>query len=973
MRRGISLKLLIIVSSLVISLVSFIFTIFIASTVYRHIRERESQLVSHELSRQVFDSMLQLMKKGWSRKDLEAFLLSTQRHDGAAPYKVSIFRSSVVERQFGRDPGDLPGDVVRRVLRTGAALEDNSGYLITSILPVKAEQDCLGCHSLASRGDVLGAVEVRQDIGIEISRANRSFLMLFLILSPLPLLMTFFLSRFITGRIHRSSQLLQAQVRNIAEVGDATGLIVEVPASGFIEIDDILKELQQLAEGIRKAAVDFALLRETDNYRTEYIQKLEDFASRLMTAEEELRESYTMSREIIENAPLGIVLVNEDGSVEYVNSAMVDLGGSKELQFKEVNLLELSSYREKGLDIAIRDVFNGTRFTSDEIEYSSFLGNETIVKKFTGIPFIENGKKRALLFVEDLTERKKAEKVLRQAKEDWENTFNSITDMITIHDRDYNILSANTAAVEILKLDLSGGNAPKCFECYHVGTIPPECPAGECLGAGCYSVSEIWEPHLNKFIEIRATPRLGEKKEITGMIHIGRDITERKKMEKELMHQALYDALTSLPNRALLFDRVKNLYEHRRREKDILFAVLFIDLDDFKKVNDSLGHLLGDELLVSTARRLSEIIRPGDTISRFGGDEFVMLLNSLGDPEPEVLLIVERIRKVLSSAFSLGGHEVFISASIGIALSGSAPENPEDLLRNADIAMYRAKDSGKAGFALFNDSMHAAVVDALTLESELRRAIQMDDLEVHFQPIFDIQSNSVAGFEALARWNHPSKGFIPPVKFIPIAESAGLIEELGLLVLGKACRLIKQINALYGGVQPLYVSVNLSVKQFNSELTRAVAAILDETGLASSCLRLEITEGTIMENIFSASSILHELRAMGLQVYLDDFGTGYSSLNYLHKFPVDALKIDPSFTKNIHTDRQSKEILKSILSLANNLEMKMIIEGVEDEDQLKSFRELNCRFIQGYLISKPLSAKDLFQYMRIKGIPTPSN
>ncbi len=393
-----------------------------------------------------------------------------------------------------------------------------------------------------------------------------------------------------------------------------------------------------------------------------------------------------------------------------------------------------------------------------------------------------------------------------------------------------------------------------------------------------------------------------------------------------------------------------------------MFAVLFIDLDNFKKINDSLGHMIGDELLLSVAQRLLEFTRPGDTTSRFGGDEFVILLDDLVNEEHAVS-VAERIHEAMFSAFNLNGHEVFISASIGIALSDSSAYKPEDLLRNADIAMYHAKTAGKSRYSLFDKSMHAEAIDALTIENDLRKAIHRNELLVYYQPIVDIHTKRVVGFEALARWQHPVRGFIPPVKFIPIAENAGLIEAIGVFVLKNACRHINQMNTHFPHVPPLYVSVNLSAKQFNNKLPTLVAAALAESSLESGNLRLEITEGTIMENIFMASSILHGLKAMGVQVYLDDFGTGYSSLNYLHKFPVNALKIDPSFTRNIQVDKQAQEILKSILVLANSLEMKMIIEGVEDQEQLNTFKNLNCQFIQGYLYSQPLPTNELIAFM----------
>ena len=470
-----------------------------------------------------------------------------------------------------------------------------------------------------------------------------------------------------------------------------------------------------------------------------------------------------------------------------------------------------------------------------------------------------------------------------------------------------------------------------------------------------------------RYLVFNAAPILDSKGNMIAAIETLQDISASKKLEDELIHQALYDSLTGLPNRILLRDRIQNLYNHNKRQTELLFAALFIDLDDFKKINDSLGHMTGDELLLSVTKRLNDAIRPGDTISRFGGDEFVVLLDNVSSPK-DAISVAKRINEFFSEVFNLEDHEVFISASIGIALSDSAPGKPDDLLRNADIAMYSAKESGKARYILFDGSMSAAIMDSVGIENDLRKALKMGEISVHYQPIMDVRTKIVAGFEALARWVHPVKGYIPPAHFIPIAEKIGIIEDIGILVMKKACMDIKELNSKFSASFPFYVSVNLSAKQFNTLLPQMIADILAETGFDSGNLRVEITESTIMENIITASSVLDEIKRMGVQVYLDDFGTGYSSLNYLHKFPVDALKIDPSFTRNISEDKQAMEILKSVFKLANNLDMKMIIEGVESQEALSVFKDLDFQFLQGYLFSRPVSSEKLFDLMNKSGL-----
>ncbi|MGD0282074.1 MAG: EAL domain-containing protein [Dissulfurispiraceae bacterium] len=695
----------------------------------------------------------------------------------------------------------------------------------------------------------------------------------------------------------------------------------------------------------------------------------------------------------LETLPIGIIVLDADGKLYYANTKAREILGNR--LSDDNNATELiktfdayiaytdQPYPETKMPLV--RALSGETTSVDDMEIRR--NGKSVYLEVTGYPVYDS--KGALLYAVaafvNITPLKETvdrnanyilkleayasqlmvtEEVLRQAKQDWENTFNSIADMITIHDREFNIVLANAAAQENLNVVLSEICKGKCFEHFHGRQEPhTECPGRECLVTGKYTVTEMFEPKLNKFIEIRVTPRVDSKKDITGIIHVVRDISERKKLEQELVHQALYDALTNLPNRVLLLDRIQNLYDHRKRRKDLLFAVLFIDLDDFKKINDSFGHIVGDELLLSVAKRLSESTRPGDTISRFGGDEFVILLDDLVSSE-DAIGIAKRVRESLPSVFHLMGHEVFTSASIGIAMSDMSSDNPQDLLRNADIAMYNAKTSGKANYALFDVSMHAAVLDSLNLENDLRKALARNELSVYYQPIVDIKTRRISGFEALARWLHPEQGFVPPAKFIPVAEYTGLIESIGKLVLKDACENINKLNSDFRNTLPLYVSVNLSAKQFNSKLPQMVSEILAETHFESSNLRLEITESTIMENIFVASDILHDLKALGVQIFLDDFGTGYSSLNYLHKFPVNALKIDPSFTRNIQDDTQAREILKSIQGLTNNLEMKMIIEGVEDQEQLTTFKDLNCQFIQGYLFSKPLPTGELFNFMQ---------
>jgi diguanylate cyclase (GGDEF)-like protein/PAS domain S-box-containing protein len=434
------------------------------------------------------------------------------------------------------------------------------------------------------------------------------------------------------------------------------------------------------------------------------------------------------------------------------------------------------------------------------------------------------------------------------------------------------------------------------------------------------------------------------------------DITEQKEAEQRLLHNAFHDVLTGLPNRALFMDRLTRSLERARNSEDYLFAVLFLDLDRFKVVNDSLGHQLGDQLLVSIARRLEACLRPGDMVARMGGDEFAIILDHLKHID-DATQAAERVHKEMSQPFTLDGHEVFASVSVGIAHSLTPYEQAEDFLRNADTAMYRAKDQGRGRSELFDKGMHAKAVALLELETDLRRAIQRDEFRVFYQPIVSLEDWRIAGFEALIRWQHPQQGFIPPVQFVPVAEETGLILPIGEWVMRQSCRQLHEWHQQFPIKPPLTVSVNLSGKQFmQPDLIKQIEGILVETGLEASCLKIEITESAIIENIDAATEILRQLKALGIRVLLDDFGTGYSSLSYLHRFPIDTLKIDRSFVTRMHMPKNA-EIVRTIVSLAVNLGMDVIAEGVESREQIIQLTGLGCQYVQGYLLSKPVDAQ----------------
>ena len=474
---------------------------------------------------------------------------------------------------------------------------------------------------------------------------------------------------------------------------------------------------------------------------------------------------------------------------------------------------------------------------------------------------------------------------------------------------------------------------------------------------------EIGKGHLDAQIVVESNDEIGQLaasfQQMTNNLktvneRLIEDIVKRKQTEKQLEHQAFYDQLTNLPNRSKFLKHLERMLKHVQRHNDYLFAVLFIDLDRFKIVNDSLGHIMGDKLLVEVARQLETCIRPNDRIARFGGDEFAIFLHDIKD-ESSALRVANRIHLILNTPFNLDGHEIFTSASIGITLSSTGYENQEDILRDADSAMYRAKGLGRACSEIFDSEMHAHVSKILRLESDLKKALERKEFMLYYQPIVSATDGLITGAEALLRWKHPQYGFISPMDFIPIAEETGLITTIGEWILRTACRQHKEWQD--AGYQHLLMKVNFSLRQFNDKnLTELVKRILKETNMPAQLLDVEITESIAMAD--NAIEILNQLTAMGIQTSLDDFGTGYSSLGSLTHFPINTIKIDRAFIKDFTIDINAKAIIKAIIAMAHSLNMEVVAEGVETEDQLAFLQSQECDKMQGYLFSPPVPEED---------------
>ncbi|BAH42077.1 probable signaling protein [Brevibacillus brevis NBRC 100599] len=459
--------------------------------------------------------------------------------------------------------------------------------------------------------------------------------------------------------------------------------------------------------------------------------------------------------------------------------------------------------------------------------------------------------------------------------------------------------------------------------------------------------------------ESKINPIMDEEGNVTKLLLITRDVTDRKQSEETIHHLAYHDALTDLPNRRMYVQQLsKEMMQAKRFQSSL--AVLFLDLDRFKDVNDSFGHDVGDMLLIEASKRLQACLKPGDVVARLGGDEFTIMQNQLLDRN-EATELAEQIMYQLQRPFELDGHVFNVSCSIGIALYPQDGDNPEDLLKRADTALYTVKSRGKNGYDFFDPSMEAKSLERILMENEMRKAIEQEQFQIYYQPKIDIATSAMTGMEALVRWVHPELGIIPPNRFIPIAEETGMILALGEWILKQAC---KQNKNWHDQGYTLKVSVNLSARQiYQKDLVEMIKDILQETKLSPHWLELEITE-SIFVKMEEATAVLQQIRDIGIQISIDDFGTGYSSFSYIKSLPVDTIKIDASFIRDIHHNQESQAIVKAIVTIAQSLNMNVIAEGIELHDQVAALKENGCDHGQGYLFSKPLPTDDFDQLLR---------
>jgi diguanylate cyclase (GGDEF)-like protein/PAS domain S-box-containing protein len=674
------------------------------------------------------------------------------------------------------------------------------------------------------------------------------------------------------------------------------------------------------------------------------------------------RESEEKFRTVAETASDAIITIDQNGAISYVNAGATTIFGysADEMLGNNLTMLMPKRFRKGHNDGLSRYMNSGKRsFAWKAVELPGLhRDGRELELELSFAEFTKDGNKNFTSVIRDITERKQAEASLRNALSLFESTFESTADGIVVMSLDRKeIVTCNRKFVEMWKVDsdiVIDRNGKRLIE--HV--------AGQLKNTDEFiqkldeiyvdphaTITEILELKDGRIIERCSQPQLLEGKPI-GRVACFRDITERNLAEEKLRYYALHDTLTDLPNRVQFMNHLRQAVERAEGNSYAKFAVLFLDLDRFKVINDSLGHAVGDKLLIAIAERLTAGVRPGDVVARLGGDEFVILLNRSGDTS-EVVKVAERLQSKITEPFKIDNYEVFTSASIGIIVSGSMHRKAEDFLRDADAAMYRAKESGKARYEIFDRKMHVQNMNLLQVETDLRHAVERNEFEVLYQPIVDLTTGDAHEFEALIRWRHPIHGLVEPNEFVHVAEETGLIIQIGKWILDEACRQTAEWQRRFN--LPLSISVNLSAKQWmHPTLSAQVKQVLSETGLDSNQLKLEVTESTVMEHSEKSLKVLSELDQLGVSLSTDDFGTGYSSLSYLQRFPFDRLKIDRSFINVMDENEKSRSIVKTILMLGENLNIQVVAEGIETASHLENLRSLGCRSGQGYLFSRPI-------------------
>src|SRR5215203_2920080 len=722
--------------------------------------------------------------------------------------------------------------------------------------------------------------------------------------------------------------------------------------------------------GLRRDGSEFPIemsLGEThENGERLFTGVIRDVTERKRT-EDALREARDRFRSIFDHAPIGVAMVSLQGRYMQVNRSLCEILGYTEEELQALTWQEITHPDDLAASSAYARRIVGGEFLRYHLEKRFLHANGHTVWASLSVSLVRDAEGEPLYFVsqiQDVTERKKVEKVIKESEKRFRSLVQYSSDIITILDADGTVHYVSPAVERVTGYKPEEQVGTNAF-----GSVHPD-DREQALNTfaevlkrpGLHPPLEFRVPHKDgawRYLE-HVVNNLLDDPAVRGVVVNSWDVTARKALVEQLSYQAFHDPLTELPNRALFMDRLQHALRraHRRGNK---VAVLFTDLDNFKVINDSLGHEVGDQLLVAVAERLKACLRPEDTAARLGGDEFTILVEDIASVD-EGVQIAERIADILRPPFALEEQEVFATVSTGIALNSTAQEQPADLLRHADLAMYRAKRRGKARYEVFEPSMDAKAVERLILETGLRRALVRQQFRVYYQPIVALDNDKVAGAEALVRWEHPQRGLLLPEAFLPVAEETGLIVRIGQWVLREAGKQARIWRERYPSMPPLTISVNLSTREFFHP--KLVAEVLGESEIDPASLQLEITEGATTTNGTSkADRTLRNLKRMGVQLAIDDFGLGYSSLSYLKRFPVDFLKIDRSFIaglgRELNGASKDKEIVKAMIELTHALGLRVIAEGVETSEQLAQLRNMKCDFAQGNYFSEPLPSEAL--------------
>ncbi len=692
--------------------------------------------------------------------------------------------------------------------------------------------------------------------------------------------------------------------------------------------------------------------------------------------EARLLESEYRFRRAIENAPFPIMIHAEDGEVLQINHTWTELTGYTHQDIPTTQAWTQRAYGERAAtvlnEVIAKKYSLKSRWKEGEFTVTTCDGNQRIWE-FNSAPLgtLPDERRMVISMAADVTERKQAEADLQESEQRFRNMAANVPGAIfryVLHpdgsDRViymspgcYNLWEVEAEVVikdaQILWDVIHPDDRPAMYESvmHSARKLQP-----------WFGQWRITTPSGKmKWLEAAGCPEPQDNGDVVWDTLI-MDISARIKAEHKLKHDALHDSLTGLPNRNLLMERLELAFKRAKRHPEYQFALLFLDLDNFKVINDSMGHLIGDELLLAVVTRLNKFIRETDLAARLGGDEFVILLEELDDIE-EAVRVAERILEFMRSPFRLNDREVFTSTSIGIVVGSTSYQSAEDLLRDADLAMYRAKQSGRGQYAIFDPAMQLQVKQRLHLENDLRKALENDEFTLYYQPIFDLETDVIQGFETLIRWQHPQRGFVSPGEFIAIAEETELIAPMGHWILHTASQQLASWQAQFPA-KPLRISINLSVKQLQSSLLQQLEEVLATYNLQNNSLGLEITESMLVQNVEVTRRLLEQIKAEGICLSIDDFGTGYSSLSYLNQLPVDTLKIDRTFVSPAATDIRNQVIAESVIALSNALGLKAIAEGIETPQQLQWLKGLDCELGQGFLFSPPVTAAQATELLK---------